>query len=239
TVLFISQGTPMLWMGDEVGRTQHGNNNAYSQDNETGWFNWDDVERNADLLRFVREGIRYINKYPIFLDNYFWSSDETAELIVTWHGTHLHQPDWSEHSHSVAFTLRHPDSGGHLCVLINAFWEPLNFELLPLPIDERWHRIIDTYRPSPDDFLRLSKAPQIDDDHYQVQPRSVVVLVAEEVRTHLRDERLRARARRSIMPAIHPQGKASAPLAAPASATTTATASVPRVSSRYAGIQVK
>lgn len=204
TVLFLSQGTPMLWMGDEVGRTQYGNNNAYCQDNEIGWFDWDDVTRHADLLNFVRRGLHYINRYPIFQDDYFWSADEAAELIVTWHGTHLYQPDWSEHSHTVAFTLRHPESKAHLCVLINAYWEPLNFELLPLPLDERWHRMIDTYRPAPEDFVRYRDAPQIDDDHYRVQPRSVVVLVSQEVRPHWRRERLRAQARRQVWPGGQP-----------------------------------
>ncbi len=97
TILLVSQGTPMIVMGDEVRRTQCGNNNVYGQDNELGWFNWDDVEQHGDLLRFTRGLIRFIQEHKIFHSEQFWSSlDEDQQMEITWHGTQLDQPDWGE-----------------------------------------------------------------------------------------------------------------------------------------------
>ena len=108
TLLFISQGTPMLSMGDEVRRTQRGNNNAYCQDNEFSWFDWRDVERTGDMLRFVRELIRS-RRAAIISARIFWiGALQHNSPILTWHGIHLSQPDWSDDSHSLAFSLHDP-----------------------------------------------------------------------------------------------------------------------------------
>lgn len=181
-LLMISQGTPMFCMGDEIGRTQHGNNNAYCQDNELSWFNWDEVEKSREFLSFIQRGIKITHQYEIFRDKYFWSTQEGEPLIVRWHGVHLDRPDWGHDSRTLAFTLRHPATRAHVCVLVNAYWEPLSFDLLPLPLKERWHLIIDTFKRAPDDFYPLDKSPVINKDHYTVQPRSVVVLMVQKMK---------------------------------------------------------
>jgi glycogen operon protein len=99
----------MLLMGDEVRRTQRGNNNAYAQDNEISWFDWNDLERNASLLRFVRGLIHFHQQSSIFRDRRFWNEPGGTE--VTWHGVHLDQPDLGEASHSLAFELFGPEDG--------------------------------------------------------------------------------------------------------------------------------
>lgn len=197
TILLIAQGTPMLSMGDEIMRTQLGNNNAYCQDNEISWFNWADVENNGDMLRFTQKLISFTKEHELFRDQHFWrqaqqdvqhdepySQQDGEGPVVTWHGIHLNKPEWEGDSRSLAFTLYHKRSHEHLCVLLNAHWEPLTFELLALPFQERWHRIIDTSEPSPADFLDLDQSAALDADHYDVTPRSVVVLMAQELVTY-------------------------------------------------------
>ena len=181
TILLISQGTPMITMGDEVRRTQHGNNNAYCQDNEIGWFNWADVARGGEMFRFVQKMIQLTHEHDLFRDQHFWRPEGRGPgPYVTWHGTQLHEPDWGEHSRTIAYTLRHPASGEHLCVLFNAYWEPLAFDLMPLPEPEQWRRVVDTSLASPDDFCDPQDAPVVTADKYVVEARSAVVLLARE-----------------------------------------------------------
>lgn len=181
TILLISQGTPMITMGDEIMRTQQGNNNAYCQDNKLSWFDWTLVEKNADLLRFVQKMINFTQEHELFRDQHFWKPEGKGKgPLVTWHGVHLNKPDWGEDSRSLAFTLRHPKSREHLCVMLNAYWDALDFELMPLPAEERWHCVVNTAAPSPQDFCDLEETTALDADHFRVEPRSAVVLIAKE-----------------------------------------------------------
>lgn len=176
TILFMSEGRPMLLMGDEVRRTQHGNNNVYCQDNLISWFNWDDVQRHADTRRFVQELIRFHQQSPVFYDQTFWG--EPGATNITWHGLQLNRPDWSEDSHSLAFELLHEKSGEHLIVLLNAYWEPLRFELPRATSGHAWHRFIDTALDSPLDICPSPWATLNEQEIYSCQARSSVVLVS-------------------------------------------------------------
>src|SRR5262249_47217712 len=144
TVTVLSLGVPMLTMGDEVRRTQRGNNNAYCQDNEVSWFDWSLVRRHADLLRFVRLLLARRVLRDVEPERRRIS---LAQLIrereKEWHGVALHKPDWSWSSHSVALGtgLRREGLCGHL--IFNAYWEPLEFEL-PATSGSGWSRWIDT-----------------------------------------------------------------------------------------------
>ncbi|NEP01049.1 MAG: glycogen debranching protein GlgX [Symploca sp. SIO2E9] len=178
TVLLVAQGTPMLLMGDEIRRSQLGNNNSYCQNNQLSWFDWSGIEKHADLLRFVRGLIHFIQAREIFRQEQILAGkEETREPHIIWHGVRLGQPDWGYHSHSLAFTLRHPASGEHLHVMLNAYWESLIFELPPLSTRESWHRIVDTALPSPSDFCNLETAPPITGYSYRLEARSSVVLM--------------------------------------------------------------
>ena len=175
TILLLSQGTPMLLMGDEVRRTQRGNNNAYCQDNEISWFDWRGLERHAGLLRFVRGLIRLNLTHEAFQQERFWTQDHRHKgESLTWHGVKLHRPDWSYFSHTLAFTLR---DGEHLHFMLNAYWEPLAFELPP-PLDAPWRRVVDTARDAPDDCCDPEEAPRVEGATYELAPRSVAVLIA-------------------------------------------------------------
>lgn len=178
TILFFSQGTPMLSMGDEVQRTQRGNNNAYSQDNEISWFDWRGLEQHAEVLRFVQNIITFTQQLALLREERFWIENAGGKApSITWHGVQLYAPDWAHHSHSLAFELYHPDIHEHLHVMLNAYWEPLTFTL-PAPRDGlHWRRIIDTNLPPPDDFRAPDDAPPVEDGQYTVMPRSAVLLV--------------------------------------------------------------
>jgi glycogen operon protein len=178
TIMFVSQGTPMLSMGDEVRRTQRGNNNAYCQDNEISWFDWDGLEAHAGLLRFVRQLVDFTQALPIFREERFWATGEGEGAHIVWHGVRLGEPDWGHDSHSIAFTLHCPRHKDQLHVMLNAYWKPLVFELPPLSEDENWHCIVDTAQPSPDDFCPPNEAPPIADGAYRVADRSAVLLMA-------------------------------------------------------------
>jgi len=179
TILFTSQGTPMLLMGDEVRRSQQGNNNAYCQDNELGWFDWSLVTQNADLFQFVRGLIQWTQSLEIFRqEQILATTDDEPIPHITWHGVEVDEPGWEEESRTLAFTLRHPGCGEHLHVLLNAYWEPLDFQLPDPDAGKFWYRIVDTALPPGKDFAPPELASPLNQPIYPVEARSVVVLLA-------------------------------------------------------------
>ena len=180
TINLLALGVPMLVMGDEVRRTQSGNNNAYCQDNELSWFDWNLVEENEDLLRFVRRLISFRRSLDVFKEDHKLSLAQLLKLArIRWHGIRLNQPDWGKDSHSLAFSVRGRREFFH--IILNAFWEELEFDLPPVPRGAQtgWRRIIDTTMPSPEDFCGFQRAPVIRQMKYKSGPRSVVVLAVE------------------------------------------------------------
>jgi len=178
TLLFLSQGTPMLLMGDEVRRSQRGNNNAYCQDNEISWFDWNDLEKHADMFRFVQQLIRFTQSLQLFAEKHFlYVGEQTDRPYLLWHGVKLGQPDWGPDSRTLAFILCHPQAGEQLYVIFNAYWEALTFEIPTVNEGyEPWRRCIDTFLDFPDDICDWANAPLVKDSMYQVQPRSAVLL---------------------------------------------------------------
>jgi isoamylase len=181
TVTMLSLGVPMILMGDEVRRTQHGNNNAYCQDNETSWFDWALVTKHADVRRFVR----LLIARRMLRDK----DPESQRLTLTqligqankgWHGVKLDHPDWSDYSHSVAFSVELRKEKVHCYFIFNAYWEKLEFEL-PSVISaetDSWRRWIDTSLESPHDIVEWQTAPSVPGRTYRAGPQSVVVLWA-------------------------------------------------------------
>ncbi|MBN1559931.1 glycogen debranching protein GlgX [candidate division KSB1 bacterium] len=178
TILLVSQGTPMLLMGDEIRRTQAGNNNAYCQDNELSWFNWGDIDAHKKLLRFVTGLIDFIQHRDIFTHEQILRTGESqTKPHLIWHGVRLGQPDWGDASHSLAFMLNYPEHDEKLHVMLNAYWKPLAFELPALPVAHVWHRIVDTSMSPPNDFRKIETAPVHTNGVYKVKARTVVVLM--------------------------------------------------------------
>jgi isoamylase len=177
TATLLSVGMPMILMGDEVRQTQRGNNNAYCQDNEISWFDWSLADKHADVLRFATLliGRRRLR------DAAHEHERETLNQMLrrakcSWHGARLNQPDWSEHSHSVAFTARLENEKMSIHLILNAYWEAVEFELPPLEGGGRWRRWIDTALDSPHDIVSWQTSPAISVPLYRAEPRSVVVL---------------------------------------------------------------
>jgi glycogen operon protein len=177
-VTVLSLGMPMLLMGDEVRRTQRGNNNAYCQDNEMSWFDWDAVEKQAGLHRFVkvllaRRGLREIEgeQQRLSLNQLLRGANKA------WHGTKLNQPDWSQQSHSLALSAEVRNERLFFHLILNAYWEPLEFELPGRT--GPWRRWIDTSLESPHDIVEWPSAPTVAGRVYRAEPRSVVVLIAD------------------------------------------------------------
>jgi glycogen operon protein len=176
----LAAGTPMLLMGDEVRRTQGGNNNAYCQHGEISWFDWSLLDRHADIHRFLKLLSAFRQRRDIVAERRNLSLNQLLrQARIEWHGVALNRPDWSEHSHSLAFTLRSLRERFLLHGMLNAYWEPLNFEIPPVPVESRkhWCRCVDTALASPDDFRPWEDAPSVQQNTYFVQPRSVVMLV--------------------------------------------------------------
>ena len=179
-LLLVSVGTPMLHMGDEVRRTQLGNNNAYCQDNDISWFDWSLLDRHAGIHHFVRELNAFRQRRDVVTTGIKLSLNQLLQQArIEWHGVALHSPDWSENSHSLAFTVHGMQARFLLHGMLNAYWEPLTFELPRVPDEsqQRWRRCVDTALVSPEDFYTWEKAPSLAQTTYVVQPRSVVFLV--------------------------------------------------------------
>jgi len=180
TLTLLSLGMPMLLMGDEVRRTQRGNNNAYCQDNEVSWFDWRLLDRHADLLRFVQLLIgRRLRRGTTAEQHRLTLNELIRDASHAWHGVQLFRPDWSEPSHSLAFTTELPGENLAFFLIMNAFWEPLHFELPKSHNQEAtsWRRWIDTFLDSPDDIVPWQDVQPITGSTYASGPRSVVVLL--------------------------------------------------------------
>lgn len=177
SILFLSQGTPMLLMGDEIARTQNGNNNAYCHDDKMTWFDWDKLNEQLELLEFIKKLVRFTQHSEIFKQQKAISAAmDDSSVRVIWHGVELWRPDFSADSHSLALTLEHPASAERLHILLNSYWEPLQFELPEVVGGKAWKRIADTSLAPPHDFCWPDKAASVHQIAYLCAPRSVVLL---------------------------------------------------------------
>ncbi len=178
-ITLLSVGTPMLLMGDEVRRTQAGNNNAYCQDNEISWFDWTLLKKNSGLYRFVQQLIfDRLHRAGLKEDGMITVSEMIRNARIKWHGVKLNRPDFSNQSHSLAGTVYSAETRLIYHLMLNAYWEELEFELPPIGAvhKSKWHRWIDTSLPSPDDISDWNDSPEFLEPVYQVQPRSIVAL---------------------------------------------------------------
>jgi glycogen operon protein len=179
----LSLGVPMITMGDEVRRTQRGNNNAYCHDDESVWFDWSLLEKHADVRRFVSLlADRRISRNA----EHERARGDLASLIqkasLSWHGVRLGQADWGDDSRSIALSGELWNESRSFHLLFNAYWEPLEFELPALQTG-KWRRWIDTALDSQNDITPWRHAPEVTGDVYRTEGRSVVLLYAEGRRT--------------------------------------------------------
>ena len=180
--LLLSPGVPMILMGDEVGRSQGGNNNTWCQNNKLGWMIWDDKNCDKELKEFVIKLIFLRKQLPEFFSpEYIFDSQKDSSKIkksdfwIQWHGIKVNKPDWSDWSHTLGYSINKKDEGAVIWVGLNAYKEAMIFEL-PKPISP-WKKYIDT---SCLKNKNTSKKPLVNQSTLRIQSNSLVLIVANE-----------------------------------------------------------
>lgn len=174
-ILLLSRGVPMLLGGDEIRRSQGGNNNPYNQDNPTSWFDWTLATANDEMLRFVQRLIAFRKAHPALWQPSFYKGEmnERGMPDITWHGTILNSPGFDDpDGRALACTIAGIGGTSDLHVMMNMFWEPLTFQI---PAHCRWHVAMDTFATAPGDIHDSGDPPPITGNTRTVQGHSIVV----------------------------------------------------------------
>ncbi|HYB00300.1 MAG TPA: alpha-amylase family glycosyl hydrolase, partial [Ktedonobacteraceae bacterium] len=182
TILLLSLGVPLLLAGDEIRRTQQGNNNAYCQDNEISWFDWQLVEKNAGLFRFFKLMIAFRKRHANVHRERFLTgqANEHGQKDIDWHGSKLFSPDWfSPDSRVLAYTIWGLSQDDDMHVMLNMDAVDLDFELPALPKKRKWRKGIDTALPSPADIAEPGREVVVPGGVCRVKSHSVVALISE------------------------------------------------------------
>ena len=180
--LLLFPGIPMLLMGDEVGRSQGGNNNTWCQDNPLGWMTWDEKNCDQDLKEFLLKLILLRKQLPEFFspdfvyESYKDSSKvKTSDFWIQWHGIKVNKPDWGDWSHTLGYSINIKDEGSAIWLGFNAYKEAMIFEL-PKPTSP-WKKYIDT------SFIKnknMPKKPIANQSNIRIESKSIVLMVANE-----------------------------------------------------------
>ena len=190
-MVLLAQGTPMIYGGDEIANSQAGNNNAYCQDNPTGWVDWKGLTKNADLLSFVKKAVAFRKAHPVFHQKKeFFSADYQAKGCpdISLHGTRA----WYSSSESTSRLLGIMYNGAYtsdaqgnpddmIYVGYNFYWEPMNIALPTLPEGMVWQKVIDTSDTENDGFAAEPKEGFR--KKTEISPRTIVVLIAKQEET--------------------------------------------------------
>ena len=180
TMLMLSRGVPMIVAGDEVRRTQGGNNNAYCQDNPISWFDWSLQAKYPGVLRFFTQLIAFRKRMSAVHTPRFFTGTANSRGLkdLVWHGTTLGPPVWDDpNGHAVAFTLAGFGDDPDMHVMLNMHWDSLDYELPAVP-GRRWHLAVDTNAPAPGDIVEAGQERPIAAATHRVTGRSIVVLIS-------------------------------------------------------------
>ena len=172
--LFISRGTPMLLGGDEFRRTQCGNNNAYCQDNETSWCNWDLRDRHKDIFRFTTGMIAFRQAHPVLSKEQFYTDTD-----IRWFSSHGGLPNWADQKEKRFACMVHEDELHALCLMFNAGTDAVDFNVPPLTPGTRWYLAVDTSQSTPEDLFASGEEQLLENSRtYNLGPRSSAILMA-------------------------------------------------------------
>lgn len=145
--LMVSQGIPMLTMGDEYAHTRHGNNNTWCQDNELNWFLWNKLDKRPGFHRFYRSLIQFRRNNPLL-----GREDFLSDKDITWHGLNPFKPDWEADNRFLAFTLN-DEQGPELYIAFNADHMAHTVTIPPAAEGKQWRWVVNTFNQQPDDFF--------------------------------------------------------------------------------------
>ncbi|HSH14331.1 MAG TPA: glycogen debranching enzyme, partial [Desulfurivibrionaceae bacterium] len=182
-ILLLSQGTPMFTAGDEFGRSQRGNNNAYCQDNEVSWVDWSLAEQNADLLRFFRLLIQLRREHPVFRRaKFFPPGEEDGIHEIHWQSLTPGETDWSPECRTLGFMLDgravEDSEDDDFLVLMNGGRGEAVFQLPAAPEGREWHLLIDTGETPPNEIHPEATAPVYVSRDLALAGLAVAVLVS-------------------------------------------------------------
>jgi isoamylase len=182
SILFLSQGIPMLLCGDEALRTQHGNNNAWCQDNELSWFDWSLVEKNGDMLCFMKELIALRRRHPNLNRREFLTGEQVPDRglrDIAWHGYRLDEPLWFDCSAQfLTYTLAGLAGEEEDLHIIMNMSERTVEAPLPMISGRLWHLAMDTARTGQNDIIPRNQQKVWEGSSYSISRRTVAVLEA-------------------------------------------------------------
>jgi glycogen operon protein len=180
SLLMISRGVPMILSGDEIRRTQQGNNNAYCQDNEISWLDWSMTDKNAEILRFFKQMIKFRKRNFTLHSKSFFKGELNSEGIpdVTFYGCKVFHPGWDDPTSKVlsaTFGAKSNDTDIHM--MANMTGDNLQFQM-PKIAGKKWFRFVDTSLPSPEDIAEFGQEIEIEGEEYLVNNHSVVIMIS-------------------------------------------------------------
>jgi isoamylase len=170
----------MITAGDEMRRTQGGNNNAYCQDSEISWVDWTLAEKHSDVVRFFQELIALRRNHSLLRRARFFTGEKNARGLpdISWHDTQLNPPAWNDpEALLLAVTFGGPDDDLDLHMMMNMGPYIAAFQL-PVAPGYVWKRVVDTALPSPEDIVAPGKGVTIEGDQYSVNGHSIVLLAS-------------------------------------------------------------
>ncbi len=180
SILFVSGGVPMIVAGDEIRRTQKGNNNSYCQDSEISWVDWSLLKKNKEIHRFFKLMMDFRKRHPLLHRHEFFEGrvNERGLADISWHGTELNNAGWDDPEPRVlALTIGEPGDDEDIHIMMNMYWDTLDFQV-PEVSGRKWYRSVDTSKPSPEDIFEAGKETLISGGDYLVEGRSVVILIS-------------------------------------------------------------
>jgi isoamylase len=173
--LFVSRGVPMLLGGDEIRRTQRGNNNAYCQDNEVSWFDWRLLEEHQQIHRFTRGMIAFRRAHPVLRKETFYTDAD-----VKWFAPSGAIPDWSDRRQKSLACLILGQTEPDLFLLFNADTRAVDFSIPALPAGKIWRLAVDTSRTAPEDLFDPGSEPSLQGQiSHRLEPRSSAILLTD------------------------------------------------------------
>lgn len=174
--LMLSQGVPMILMGDEYGHTKLGNNNTWCHDSRLNWFLWDQLKENYDLYSFVRRAISFRKENSLLRREKFFKEGE-----ILWHGTDPLQPNWDQDKPFLAFTITDEIHQENIYAAFNPKAELAQIKIPSPPQGKTWRLVFDTSKTLGKDFYNIDQEPQIEQLSIQMLEKSSLVLIARAV----------------------------------------------------------